>query len=416
MTSILHTCDTNRIGCRLSVRIVLVTLVFATCGTVTPQAYGQVYLDSNTSHRFAQLTFGTGVQFLPPTKGLSPTQRLSFHIGGLHFWGHAHFFVEFSPIRLFDDAVTARSTPLVETGAEVYPWRIENSTIRPFLGASWLVHTYTDPRGPVLTRNSLQISTGATWSTSLGLISAAVNIPLASRTPYPMSDGGTKSVGTHGWYGRIRWSYPIETTLGAESFRASGSEERMYQQLLNRGKLDGLFTSIGASSAIALSRAAHLANHQPEVDVPSPFTILPVVSFGWRFEKLPGFVQLAYRPIIASNTGYGTTQQWIRHAIALEGVTEITNYHGFVPFVGIGCGYNYLSYRETRSHNAQDHHKAWKPSWHLVGGWDIRPTKIDRFILRTMMRWSPGLSLGVGYGEMPFDHLEIDFIQLSVRL
>ncbi|HCN05536.1 MAG TPA: hypothetical protein DIS79_07935 [Bacteroidetes bacterium] len=407
---------TNGIGCSLSVRIVVVTLVFVTCLFFTPRAYGQVYLDSNTSHRFAQLTIGTGIQLLPPANGLSPSQRLTLHVGGIHFWGHTHFFVEFSPVRLFDDAVTARSTPLVETGAEVYPWRIENSTIRPFVGASWLVHTYADPDGPVLTRNSLQISPGATWSTSFGLISAAVNIPLASRTPYPMSDGGTKSVGTHGWYGRIRWSYPIETTLGAESFRASGSEERMYRQLLDQGKLDGLFVSFGASSAIAVSRATFLANRHPEVDVPSPFTVLPIVSLGWRFEQLPGFIQLAYRPIIASNAGYGTAQRWIRHAIGLEGVTEITNYHGFVPFVGIGCGYDFLSYRETRLGINQEHQTTWKPSWHLVGGWDIRPTKIDRFILRTIMRWSPGLSLAVSNGIMPFDHLEIDFIQLSVRL
>jgi len=243
-----------------------------------------------------------------------------------------------------------------------------------------------------------------------------VNIPLASGTLYPTRDGEDKTVGTHGWYGRIRWSYPIETTLSAEDFRASGSEERLYQQLLNRGELDGLFVSVGASSAIALSRATYLTNKRPEVDVPLPFTILPVASLGWRFEKLPGFVQLAYRPIITSNTGYGTTLRWIRHAIGLEGVTEITNYHGFVPFVGIGCGYNYLSYRETRSGIDQEHQSTWKPGWHLVGGWDIRPTKIDRFILRTMMRWSPGLSLQTNNGEMPFDHLEIDFIQISVRL
>lgn len=416
MTTTQRTNDVHCVECRLSAQIIAVMLAFTTCCTVTPQIHAQVYVDSATSHRFAQLTFGAGVQFLPPANGLSPSQRLTFHIGGLHFWGHAHFYVEFSPLRLFDDAVTARSTPLVETGATVYPWRIEHSTMRPFVGASWLVHTYTDPLGPVLTRNSLQVSSGLTWSTSFGLLSAAVNVPLASRISYPTHDGQTKLVGTHGWYGSLRLSYPIETTLGAESFRSSGAEERVYQQLLDKGKLDGLFVSIGFSSALALSRAMFLSFSRPEVNVPAPFTILPVASFGWRFEKLPGFVQLAYRPIVASNSGYGTRQQWIRHAIGLEGVRELTNYHGFVPFIGIGCGYDFLSYREDRSSGDHQHNTTWKPSWHLVGGWDIRPTKVDRFILRTMMRWSPRLSLAVRDGDMPFDHLEIDFIQISVRL
>ena len=45
-------------------------------------------------------------------------------------------------------------------------------------------------------------------------------------------------------------------------------------------------------------------------------------------------------------------------------------------------------------------------------GWDIRPNRLQKWILRTNLRWFPKLKLEVSEGqEISFDNLEFNFIQ-----
>jgi hypothetical protein len=44
-------------------------------------------------------------------------------------------------------------------------------------------------------------------------------------------------------------------------------------------------------------------------------------------------------------------------------------------------------------------------------GWDIRVTKTGTGLLRTNLRYFPGLSMDVNGEKMMFDHLEYNFIQ-----
>ncbi|MEO1074606.1 MAG: hypothetical protein AAFX41_01430 [Bacteroidota bacterium] len=49
----------------------------------------------------------------------------------------------------------------------------------------------------------------------------------------------------------------------------------------------------------------------------------------------------------------------------------------------------------------------------LTFGWDIRPNRLQSWILRTNLRWYPTLSLPVADdGDIAFGNVEFNFIQL----
>ncbi|MEM6262948.1 MAG: hypothetical protein AAGI38_10605 [Bacteroidota bacterium] len=53
----------------------------------------------------------------------------------------------------------------------------------------------------------------------------------------------------------------------------------------------------------------------------------------------------------------------------------------------------------------------------LTFGWDIRPNRLQSWILRTNLRWFPNLDLEVADGQViSFDNIEFNFIQLIVYL
>jgi hypothetical protein len=51
----------------------------------------------------------------------------------------------------------------------------------------------------------------------------------------------------------------------------------------------------------------------------------------------------------------------------------------------------------------------------IVFGWDIRPNRIQSILLRTNLRWTPGLGISVANkGTMFLDQLEFNFIQVVI--
>jgi hypothetical protein len=114
--------------------------------------YTQGYLDKST--RFAWLTYGgdlnylsggTTQQLINGTKqatdfGATVLPRLT--IGGIHFWGHADFYVSFPLSFLTLQDVPRGLEDLevyqgVETGMRLYPLKLEPRRVSPFLGISF---------------------------------------------------------------------------------------------------------------------------------------------------------------------------------------------------------------------------------------------------------------------------------------
>ena len=107
------------------------------------------------------------------------------------------------------------------------------------------------------------------------------------------------------------------------------------------------------------------------------------------------------------------TQELKRSSIGLEVTKFLFDYHGFVPFVGPYVGYETLSFEENfegqLTHDVTDE----QIGYGIAFGWDIRPNRLQTWILRTNLRWFPDLKLQIeGDAEISFDNVEFNFIQL----
>ena len=91
------------------------------------------------------------------------------------------------------------------------------------------------------------------------------------------------------------------------------------------------------------------------------------------------------------------------------------DYHGFVPFIGPAISYETLTFEESFEGATTYNIAENKLGYGLTFGWDIRPNRIQSWILRTNLRWYPNLSVAVtSDSEVSFDNLEFNFIQLII--
>jgi hypothetical protein len=122
----------------------------------TMTAFSQVTIDSvytykklNKSLSFAQLTLVGDVLGLTDgtikqgntTNSFGLTAQPRFTIGGMHFWGHADFYVSF-PIGFRvqgknDFSSTFKNAEAVETGLKIYPIALCPNRVSPYIGISF---------------------------------------------------------------------------------------------------------------------------------------------------------------------------------------------------------------------------------------------------------------------------------------
>ena len=99
----------------------------------------------------------------------------------------------------------------------------------------------------------------------------------------------------------------------------------------------------------------------------------------------------------------------------MEATKSLFDYHGFVPFVGPAMSYEKLSFKESfegqKVHDLVDN----KIAYGITFGWDIRPNRIQSWLLRTNLRWYPNLNLEVDIdNRISFNNIEFNFIQLII--
>lgn len=107
-------------------------------------------IDLTKRYSFAKTYFGVDLNYFPHvpdsyalnSQGAAAAfERASFltpafNIGATHFWGHADFFVSIatSPRKFGTDAVNNSIVLRAITGMRVFPWKLQDHTIRPYLG------------------------------------------------------------------------------------------------------------------------------------------------------------------------------------------------------------------------------------------------------------------------------------------
>ncbi|MEL7362741.1 MAG: hypothetical protein AAFN13_11770, partial [Bacteroidota bacterium] len=124
-------------------------------------------------------------------------------------------------------------------------------------------------------------------------------------------------------------------------------------------------------------------------------------------------IGLAYRGYGTSTNAYGTTQSLRRRSVVFEVTKYLFDYHGFLPFVGPAVSYERLSFEEAFEQQRTADVDEEQVGYGLTFGWDIRPNRLQSWILRTNLRWYPTLSLSVAEDQdIAFSNIEFNFIQL----
>ena len=413
-------------------KTVLLLITFALTGL---SSLAQPYVSGgNTRHRFAQMYMGLNAQLVPSggqfvyrgsdgqqLTGTVPTQlRPHLTIGALHFWGHADFYVTFpvggNLIRRPDGEPTASYDPGIETGARMYPWRLEAGKVRPFVGVAFTTSSFRQlvagqqPDAPSLNRSLFPLQAGLTFATKHSLLEAGVAYRTRSSFNYYIDRSTVVTMAvpsTWFWLG-IKWYF--DTTLPAEKDYAN--TQRLEQRLIRHNQLSGLALAIGPSSAFFTRKSVYNSETCPYLQ-PYGVNVFPEFGIGYYDQPHEIHFNLAYRQNSSDKNGFGLSQQLHRRSLALEAYRFLGDYHGFVPFIGPSLSLEYLTVDETdqpAQTNTSRTHTTLKPG--ITFGWDIRPTKLESIVLRTNLRYIPNLNVTMPNGKsVAFDQLEFNFIQ-----
>ncbi|MEM9673998.1 MAG: hypothetical protein ACFB15_07870 [Cyclobacteriaceae bacterium] len=416
---------------RIKVKLLVLTLLL-----ISLSATAQVYTEKQTRHRFAQLNLGLdyqtslgGTTSYLDTEGnlnlidLTNLGRPRVIIGGTHFWGHADFYLAIPVANSTFSQANQRVdySSGVETVFKYYPWRIEHKKVRPFVGVSIAPFYYEQSNdnlefgnGPELNHTSLPLLTGLTFNTRNHLIEAGLTWNYVNSQEYYISRNQVATIETPPLYLNISYRYILETTIGAERSWESGKTQEITDKLAAENRLNGFFVGVGMSSAFWVGESSYNESTRPYLEKYST-SLMPDFGIGYYLHKPDVNLAVGYRSYGSSTSAYGAAQVARRRSFVLEATKFLFDYHGFVPFVGPAISYENLSFRESFERQSVHRLSETQFSYGLTFGWDIRPDRLQSWILRTNLRWFPNLKLAVeDQQSISFNNIEFNFIQLII--
>jgi hypothetical protein len=267
--------------------------------------------------------------------------------------------------------------------------------------------------GPMLFRHRVPLHAGITLLTSAGRFDAGLSWMPANRLRYPLSRDLPGMVELPSFAAWLGYNVLFDATAAVEPSVRSGAVDRALARRAAGGGLNAIGLAAGLSTAFTLSRSSYNQQERAWLDDRIPSGPYPDLSLGYYHHELDASLNLSFRPIAQAQSGYGVTQELSRTSLALEAIKFFGDYHGFTPFVGVTLAREWLHVKEEDRGeiSAEMRRAAWAPG--VIAGWDIRPTRLEPFILRTNIRYTPGLGMEIAPGrELMFDHLEVNFIQL----
>lgn len=413
------------------IRSLVIVLVF-----LVQPAFSQVYMEKQSRHRFAQLNVGLDVgsslggqtKYIDNlgnlnTLNLSNTFSPRILIGGTHFWGHADFYIA---IPVYSPTIEKENQEIlslrgVETVFKYYPARIENKKVRPFVGLALTPFYYEQsnnnfdyPNGPELNHTSFPVLGGFTYNSKNHLIELGVTWNYANEKAYHISKNQIENITTAPVYATLSYRYMLETTLSAEKDWESGRTEKVTALLADSKKLNSFFAGVGISSAFWLKESSYNTDKRPYIEKYN-ISIMPDFSLGYYLHKPDLNLAIGYRGYGNSTNSYGAAQLAQRRSLLFEATKFLFDYHGFVPFVGPTVSHETLMFEESVDGQLTIKQREDKTGYGLTFGWDIRPNRLQSWVLRTNLRWYPNLFLEVEPGKkISYDNLEFNFIQLII--
>lgn len=379
--------------------------------------------DWEKRHQFAKSYFGvsnyiisslSNGNYLTPSNQIATFEKSGFispavNIGATHFWGHADFYVSINTtdIKFQEDSLDNSYRLGTFTGLRIYPLASKSNNIRPYLGYKFSPFRYR--------QNNLD---GATFKHTS--VKSVLDVGLGIQLPnfyFTIEYGRVLNPEFETYLSRdvqsadlfpknlfqVGLNYMIETTKSA-----STEINRNLNKEFSASNQHGLFFAAGPSSSFPIGTSSYVQDLYPFLDDKSFPIIFPDIALGYHFTKPDIITAFSMRPINQKRSAYDYEHQLSRQSIILETYKFLADYHGFVPYVGLGMGYEKLEFTETNS----DPVKKNQLSPAVVFGWDIRPSvKGDWWILRTNLRYYPLLKLHVENKSLSLQHMEFNFIQ-----
>lgn len=380
--------------------------------------------------KFAEGTLGFDMQFTPPSGKLlllSPEDEIQEHlfpssitprftISGLHFWGHADFYITLPIANLLSQKIDENSvffTSGAETGAKIYPWRIKENRFAPFVGISWnlsrfhLDRTETDRTSLLQSKSPLQFGVTYRKGDKLFEIGASRNFGNDESIYLDRSTQVGISTPALSYYLSYRWTF--DSSLKDAKKYDDGTLQRQADYLRGLGKLSDFSFSIGLSSSLLLRNKLNetRAPFSDEMKITNSHLDLGI---GYFFEKLDAHLNLSYRSMPYEVKSYDFTQQLKRQTIGLEIYKFLFDYHGFVPYIGIIPSYDKYNFVETNYQETSTSAKKNGFNTGLIFGWDIRQDDVQWYILRTNLRYFRS-SLPIEGSTFSINQFEFNFIQ-----
>jgi hypothetical protein len=329
-----------------------------------------------------------------------------FAIGGTHFWGHADFHVSI-PIMSFG---TSEFETKSETGMKVFPMRVENKKLRPYAGIAWHPASLQRGDGAIKYSHTFPLSAGFAYLNGMHMLDAGLSWNPSNSQDYYVNPTTVSTLKTPPISINFTYKVMLETTLSAERDWKSGRTASITDQLASEGKLNGFTLSVGPSSSMYLASSAFNRDQAPYLHQHKIVNVFPEFGVGYYLHQPDVQFNLVYRSNVSEQNAYGTQQRAERQAITFEAYKFLFDYHGFAAFLGPAISHESLNVRhdgESASFNGL------KPG--LTFGWDIRPNRLQSWLLRTNLRWFPNLDVTMSNGQtVPMDQLEFNFIELVV--
>ena len=393
-------------------------------------AQAQDYIkDGKNRYTFAQTTIGYNIDFTPPSgysyyskngaiekfnfgSSITPV----FTITGLHFWGHAEFFTGFAlPTINLDKNSSYSFSRSAGTGFKFFPLQIREKHLTPFFGSAVSSFAYKLGEAVKFKRIEFPVNFGLTYSFKHGLIELGVNYYHANSYQYYLSKQEAFKLSTPPLAFSLDYKYFFDFTKSSHKKDLAGETERKYEKLKKSKHLSGFSIAAGPAYSFFVGNSSYNNQVRPYLDQYKISEIFPDLGLGYYFYQLDGSINLSYRSFDAELEAFDVHQSVDRKSIALEVFKFFGDYHGFVPFVGPTISREFTRVIEIENRNVvlDKIHSFWSPG--IILGWDVRPTRVDWWGVRTNIRYFPLLQLSVSSNyEIDFQQIEVNFLQLVI--
>ncbi|MEL6942841.1 MAG: hypothetical protein AAFO82_09250, partial [Bacteroidota bacterium] len=336
------------------------------------------------------------------------------NVGATHFWGYTDFYISINTtaIRFGEDEFKNRTAYRVFTGMRLYPFPSKPKSLRPYLGYKFAALTYSQENSIGQTANTTKVRSffdaGLTYQSENYYLYLAYNRLFDNNLDFALSRSSMESIKTAAQFVSLGINFMLDTTAGNEDCEACYHFDKVF----GTSNKNGWYIGIGPSAAFPLQKSEYITDFAPFLNQFQMPRVFPELSLGYHFTKTDLLVNASFRSISQQRNAYDFEQQFNRRSLVLESFKTLGDYHGFVPYLGIGLSLEDMRLQETDSGTAITDVSSTQITPSFIFGWDIRPArKGDIWVLRTNLRYTPFLQLEHKGRTVSAQQLEFNFIQ-----